>query len=121
MNTTALTHNGQTVAFIDSPTPCIYTAADGMDIIATAHYELSAAGCIIMKTALDETFFDLSTGLAGEIMQKFSNYRMKAAIVRDFSAYESNALKSFIYESNKIGHVLFLPTVDDALQALCEG
>jgi len=37
------------------------------------------------KSAICDDFFDLSTGLAGEILQKFVNYHVKIAIVGDFS------------------------------------
>ena len=39
--------------------------------------------------------------MAGEILQKFSNYRVRLAIVGDFTPYSSKSIKDFIYESNK--------------------
>ena len=36
---------------------------------------------VIHERNLHEDFFILKTGLAGEILQKFSNYRMKLAII----------------------------------------
>ncbi len=59
-------------------------------------------------------FFDLSTRVAGEIAQKFVNYRVRLAVVGDVSAYEqrSTAFRDWVRESNRGDHVWFVP--DDA-------
>ncbi len=51
-----------------------------------------------MFSSICDDFFDLSTRLAGEILQKFINYHVKIAIIGDFSIYTSKSLKDFIYE-----------------------
>ena len=61
---------------------------------------------ILYERNLHPDFFKLATGLAGDILQKFSNYRFKLAIVGDFSKYKSKSLQDFIRESNK-GNSLF--------------
>ncbi|MUT65765.1 DUF4180 domain-containing protein [Paenibacillus sp. NEAU-GSW1] len=71
---------------------------------------------MIDKGLVSEAFFDLSTRIAGEIMQKFVNYQMKAAIVGDFSGYSSQSLKDFMYETNKGSHIFFLPTEQSAIE-----
>jgi len=60
----------------------------------------------------------LKTGLAGEILQKFSNYYVELAIVGDFSKYSSKNLQDFIYESNKVGRINFVSSVEEAKEAL---
>lgn len=75
---------------------------------------------VIRKENLDESFFDLRTGLAGEILQKVVNYRMRLAIVGDYSTYTSKSLKDFIYESNKSSAVVFVSTIDEALERLIQ-
>ncbi len=60
-------------------------------------------------------FFDLKSGIAGEILQKFSNYLVRLAIVGDFSKYANKSLKDFIFESNKGGQINF---VDSQLEAI---
>ncbi|MBT1699643.1 DUF4180 domain-containing protein [Fulvivirgaceae bacterium PWU4] len=75
---------------------------------------------VIRKENLDESFFDLRTGLAGEILQKVVNYRMRLAIVGDYSAYTSKSLKDFIYESNKSNTVVFVGTIDEALKRMSD-
>ncbi|RYG19765.1 MAG: DUF4180 domain-containing protein, partial [Chitinophagaceae bacterium] len=63
-------------------------------------------------------FFDLSTKMAGEILQKFSNYKMRLAIVGDFSNYQSQSFKDFVYESNKHGQINFVNSKTEAVSVL---
>jgi hypothetical protein len=63
-------------------------------------------------------FFDLRTGLAGEILQKYSTYNGRLVIVGDFSKITSRSLQDFIRESNRVGRILFLESIDDAIQRL---
>lgn len=55
-------------------------------------------GIILQARHITPDFFDLKTGMAGEVLQKFSYYRMCLAIVGDFSAYGSKSLQEFILE-----------------------
>ena len=49
---------------------------------------IGAAGLILTEADVAPEFFDLKTGLAGEVMQKFVNYRQRVAIVvPDLSPY----------------------------------
>ncbi|CAI6087073.1 DUF4180 domain-containing protein [Cohnella sp. JJ-181] len=89
-----------------------------LDMMATVRYETDCDRIAIDKTLLDERFFDLKTGLAGEIVQKFVNYHVKFAIVGDFSGYESRSLRDFIYECNQGSDLFFLPTERQAVEKL---
>jgi hypothetical protein len=60
----------------------------------------------------------LRTGKAGEILQKFSNYRVQLAIVGDYSKYNSKSLTDFIYESNKGRNINFVNSMEEALNVL---
>ncbi|OJF15546.1 DUF4180 domain-containing protein [Couchioplanes caeruleus] len=86
---------------------------DALDLIGAAFGQ--ARMVAIPATRLDAEFFRLRTGVAGEIMQKFVNYRIRLAIVGDISAHvaASDALRDLVRESNKGDHVWFLPTLDD--------
>ena len=59
---------------------------------------------------LDDRFYQLSTGVAGEIMQKFVNYRIRLAVVGDISTHVagSGALRDLVRETNKGNHVWFV-------------
>lgn len=88
-----------------------------VDLLGNANYQ-GAEKIIMRKSQFHPDFFDLKTRLAGEVLQKFSNYRQKLAIVGDFSKYTSKSLKDFIRESNKLGQILFVESVEKALKKL---
>lgn len=83
--------------------------------------ELMATDCdrlIIHEQNLNADFFDLKTRLAGEVLQKFSNYRVKIAVVGDFTKYQSKSLQDFILESNKSNYVFFTDNINSAIKRL---
>jgi len=67
---------------------------------------------ILNEKNINPDFFRLHTGFAGEILQKFSTYGFKLAIVGDFSKYTSKNLQDFIRESNKGNRVFFVENSD---------
>jgi hypothetical protein len=73
---------------------------------------------IIHEQSFHPDFFDLKTKVAGEILQKFSNYRMRLAIIGDFTKFRSKSLNDFIRESNRTGIINFAGTRDEALSRL---
>ncbi|WP_058303038.1 DUF4180 domain-containing protein [Gorillibacterium timonense] len=95
----------------------IDTVRDALDLIANVRFQGSGK-MLLRKEQLSEDFFELRTKLAGEIVQKLTNYQMKAAIVGDFHGYESKSLRDFIYECNKGSQILFKSTEAEALEAL---
>jgi hypothetical protein len=80
--------------------------------------ESNCSSIILRKENFAEEFFDLSTGIAGEILQKFSTYRKRLAIVGDYENIPSKALKDFIYESNKTKQILFVRTTEAAVSKM---
>lgn len=89
-----------------------------LDFMATIKYDTGFNRIILNNEAICEDFFNLSTRLAGEILQKFVNYDVKIAIVGDFSVYTSKSLKAFIYESNRGRNIFFLPDEKQAIEKL---
>lgn len=90
---------------------------DALDIMANCVYQ----GCshfILYEENLNPDFFDLKTRLAGEILQKFSNYRCRLSIVGNFDKYSSKSLRDFIFESNKGKQIGFVKTRDEAITFL---
>lgn len=90
---------------------------DFLDLMGNANYQDSNK-MVIYQHQLHPGFFELKTKMAGEILQKFSTYSQKLAIVGDFSAIESKSLRDFIRESNRIGRILFVGSLDEALNKL---
>jgi len=87
---------------------------DVNDLLGNAYYQ-GFDGMIISADKISPRFFDLKTRLAGEILQKFSTFQMRLAIVGNFSTFTSESLKSFIYESNRGNLIHFSPTTADAV------
>jgi polyphosphate kinase 2 (PPK2 family) len=73
---------------------------------------------IIHEKNITPDFFDLKSGIAGEILQKFSTYLVRLAIVGDFVKYTSNSLNDFIFESNKGRHISFVSSCAEAIKIL---
>lgn len=116
MRIETLKENRLEVALVTSDDILIKDVQSALDLIATVGYETGCNLMILNKTAIYEDFFDLSTKMAGDILQKFINYRMKIAILGDFSSYKSQSLKDFIYESNKGKNVFFLDNEKQAIE-----
>lgn len=95
----------------------INNVEDGTDLLGNAYYQ-GYEKLIIYKDNITPDFFDLKTKLAGEILQKFSNYRVRLAIWGDFSNVESKSLQDFIRESNKGRLINFLSSKDEAISRL---
>ncbi len=113
MRTTTITKNKTIIAIIESNEILIKDAGTALDLMMTIKYETDCELIAINKEAISEEFFQLSTGIAGEILQKFVNYHIQFAIIGDFSHYKSKALSDFIYECNHGNHIFFVPTLDD--------
>ncbi|MFB2120012.1 DUF4180 domain-containing protein [Parapedobacter sp. 2B3] len=92
-------------------------AEDGLDLVGNVYYQ-GFEKVILHKENILVDFFDLKTGLAGEILQKFSNYRVRLAIVGDFSGHASKSLQDFIRESNSGKLVNFLSSREEAIDRL---
>ena len=90
---------------------------DGTDLIGNVYYQ-GYEKIIICMDNLTPDFFDLKTKLAGEILQKFSNYRVRLVILGDFSKVESKSLQDFIRESNNGKLVNFLGSKEEAVRRL---
>lgn len=111
-------YNNKKIALVCSEEVLVQDVQSALDLIMTAQYETGAARIALAKEAVAEAFFVLSTGLAGEILQKFINYQVKVAIYGDYSGYTSKPLRDFIYESNRGKDVFFVADKEEALQRL---
>lgn len=110
------TDNGK-VAELEAGLTAIRSLQDGLDLIQEFIFS-DTNKIIVHKEDLASGFFDLSTGLAGEILQKFVNYRIKLAIVGDFGNIASEPLKAFIRESNRGTQIFFLENTETAIARL---
>lgn len=120
MNIEHLKNNGIDIAVVTGDEMVVVDTQSALDMVMTVKYETGAERIAIDKNVICGDFFILSTGVAGEILQKFVNYHVKAAIYGDYSHYTSKPLKDFIYESNRGKDVFFVATREEALQRLTE-
>lgn len=118
MKITTVQRDHAEIALVQSNEPVITDVQTALDLIATVQYETGCERLALNKEAVAEDFFRLSTGLAGEVLQKFVTYQVKLAIVGDYSGYTSKPLKDFIYESNCGSHVFFVSTQEEAIEKL---
>ncbi len=109
--------NNTLVAEVNSESTLIGSAEDSLDLLGNLYYQ-NFDSVIIYERNITPDFFDLKTGVAGEILQKFSNYRVRLAIIGDFDKYQSKSMKDFIFESNKTRQINFVSNLTEALTRL---
>ncbi|WP_338871604.1 DUF4180 domain-containing protein [Spirosoma sp. SC4-14] len=110
---------GVEIAEVVSDTMVIGSADDGLDLLGNLYYR-GFDKIMLYEKNITPDFFNLRTGIAGEILQKFSTYRVQLAIIGAFAAYQSKSLNDFIVESNNIGHINFVKSKDAAVEKLAK-
>ncbi len=118
MEITVREMHGIRYAVVTAAEVLIRDVQSALDLMVTVQYDTDTNRIAIAKEALAEPFFVLSSGLAGDVLQKFVNYQVKLAIIGDFSGYTSKPLRDFIYESNQGSHVFFVSTEAEAAEKL---
>lgn len=106
------------IVYINSEDILISDSQSALDLMMTVKYEKDCSRIVIDKKVICEEFFRLSSGIAGEVLQKFINYHTKLAIIGNFSKYTSKPLHDFIYECNKGNDIFFVDNLDQAIKKL---
>lgn len=119
MNIEKVEKNDTICAAVRSDEVVITDLQSALDLLMTAKYEVGTKNIVIDKKLIKDDFFILSSGLAGEILQKYINYGGRIAIYGDYSHYTSKPLHDFIFESNKGHDIFFAATEDEAVEYLC--
>ena len=105
------------VAEIQAEGLVLTSVEDGLSLLGDLYYQ-GFDKIILHEENIVPEFFDLKTKLAGEVLQKFVQYRMPLAVVGDFSKYASKSLRDFIYECNQGRQVNFVQELSSALKDL---
>ena len=72
--------------------------------------------CVLLYASnLPAAFFDLSSGQAGELLQKLQNYGMRVAIVDDGGMARSSRFGDMLAEARRRGILALTETRDEAL------
>ncbi|WP_346317136.1 DUF4180 domain-containing protein [Chitinophaga sp. YIM B06452] len=105
------------IAELISDEMIVRTVDDGLDLLGNLFFQ-GFDKVIIHGKNITPGFFDLKTGIAGDILQKFTNYRVRLAIVGDFAEVPGKSLRDFIFESNKGKQVNFVNSAAEAIETL---
>ncbi|MGN7785607.1 DUF4180 domain-containing protein [Niabella sp. 22666] len=111
--------NGIKAAEIVSNEIILTTIEDSLDLLGNLYYQ-GFEKIIIYEKNITSQFFDLKTRIAGDILQKFVQYRMPLIIVGDFGKFNSKSLNDFIFESNKGKQINFVSDLSEAMQLLLQ-
>jgi len=85
------------------------TARDATDIVSAAWAQ--KAGVVVLRADwLGDDFFRLSTRIAGEVVQKILDYRIRVVILGDISqrVAQSESLRDWVRECNRGRQVWFV-------------
>jgi len=96
--------------------------AAALDLIGNAAYQ-GAQWVVVPAERLGDDFFRLSTRVAGDIVQKFVQYRVRLAVVGDVSRHTaaSAALRDFVRECNRGHQTWFLRDLEEFRARLAGG
>ncbi|GEM64904.1 hypothetical protein SF1_28860 [Sphingobacterium faecium NBRC 15299] len=108
---------GNKVAEVTSENTIMKNLEDALELIGNLYYQ-DISKVIVYEKNLIPDFFDLQNKFAGDVLQKFSNYRIQLIFIGDFSKYNSRSMSGFIFESNKGKQINFVKTRDEAFSIL---
>jgi hypothetical protein len=109
---------GTKIAEVISDSIAIRVPQDALELLMNLSYQHGVTKFILHQGLVIPDFFNLKTGLAGEVLQKVVNYHLQVAFVGDFSQFKSESFRAFMAESNRGKHVFFFESVDLAKQSL---
>lgn len=97
----------------------INTLEEGLDLLGNLYYQ-DFSSLILQEHHFASQFFDLQKDFAVELLQKFSNYRLRLIIIADTATLREKRkdLNDFIVESNKNKQVNFVDSLQAALALL---
>ena len=75
---------------------------------------LGSSGLILTEGDLGREFFDLRSGLAGELFQKFTNYRLRVVIVLPDAQAYGERFGELAYEHMSHNLIRFVRSKDEA-------
>jgi len=86
--------------------------------VFTSCVEAGASSLLLDSRVLPAEFFDLSTGIAGELLHKLSTYRMRLAGVVPDPSVHSPRFQDFLRETNSGAQFRFFATRQEAVDWL---
>ncbi len=94
--------------------PLVRSEDDALNLIVAAGAQ-GAELVVLPVERLGDDFFDLSTGLAGAIAQKFVNYRTRLVVLGDITTRieASKPLRDFVFETNRGRQLWFIADTNE--------
>lgn len=86
---------------------------DALELVAACG-ETQTNRLLLSDGCLSPAFFDLRSGLAGAVLLKFSNYRIRAAAVIPDKVAQSGRFGEFVRETNRGSQFRVYPTREEA-------
>ncbi len=86
----------------------------------TLGYQNETSLFLLKDTDFSAQFYNLKTGVAGEILQTVSNYRARLAIVGTFAMVRSKRFGELMAESNRGSLVRYTQNQDEAISWLVQ-
>ncbi len=77
--------NNTIIAHVTGSEILISDFQSAIDMMMRVKYDAETKNIAISKDLITDKFFILSSGLAGEVLQKFVNYRFRIAVYGDYS------------------------------------
>ncbi|MFC0624663.1 DUF4180 domain-containing protein [Kribbella deserti] len=110
MKSQIVRYGEQVVAVVSTEGPALRTQQDVVDLIGE-HYFENPDCFAVPVTRLADDFFDLSSRIAGEVVQRFVMYGSRLAVIGDISHHTAARpnLDAFVRECNQGREVWFLP------------
>lgn len=90
------------------------------DVMVLLGESFEQGGLLLSEHKLGENFFDLGTGQAGELFQKFVNYRQKLAIVVKDLSSKSERVQELASEHRQHPWVRFFSSEQEGRDWLAE-
>jgi PadR family transcriptional regulator, regulatory protein AphA len=100
MTCTVINMNGTTILELASGGGLVQSERDALDLVSACG-EHDCSKLLIDAACFSEDFFRLRTGLAGAVLQKFTNYRIQAAVVAPPGAASQGKFRDFMLETNR--------------------
>ena len=84
------------------------------DISNAVGATFGTGGLILVESDLAPDFFDLKTGIAGELFQKFTNYRLRLAVVVPDPQRHGDRFDELAREHRSHSNIRIVPTKSEA-------
>lgn len=118
MQTVIHTEYESSIAEVSGDADLFSTPSQFIEMVVSLSYEHDVSKFIVFRSNIPADFFDLKTQVAGEILQKVTNYRLQLAIVGDFNDIKSDSFQAFVAEIHRGHQLVFTDSVESAKSIL---